>query len=185
MSRKTGQKKWYRGVTRLDGARARSKFGAPIVEPEVFRKQIYCIEASTCDIVGTFGAPRSDSAPPFSARGIVPPLPPSFHPRSGIQHRCKSRQIFGGAKDFCLDSSQTCPKKLQKNVTSEKKLIHVIWVLFFSNRNTLGAIFCSYFQGVYSGFQGFCERFQRFCPDFTDFARILRDFVRIFTKSIP
>jgi len=48
----------------------RSKFGAPIFEPEVFRKQMYCIEESTCDIAGTFprplqsfGALRSDPAP--------------------------------------------------------------------------------------------------------------------------
>jgi len=32
-----------------------------MLEPEVFRKQIYCIEESTCDTVGFFGA-----------RGIVP-----------------------------------------------------------------------------------------------------------------
>jgi len=36
---------------------ARSKFGAPIFEPEVFRKQMYCIEESTCDLVGTFQRP--------------------------------------------------------------------------------------------------------------------------------
>jgi len=49
----------------------RSKFGAPMIESEVFRKQMYCIEESTCDIVGTFrrppqpfGAPRYDLAPP-------------------------------------------------------------------------------------------------------------------------
>jgi len=36
---------------------ARSKFGSPVFEPEVFRKQMYCIEESACDIVGTFGAP--------------------------------------------------------------------------------------------------------------------------------
>ena len=30
------------------------KFGAPVVESEFFRRQIYCIEESTCDIVGTF-----------------------------------------------------------------------------------------------------------------------------------
>jgi len=39
---------------RLDGPEARNKFGAPMFEPEVFRKQMYCIEESTCDIVGTF-----------------------------------------------------------------------------------------------------------------------------------
>ena len=50
----------------------RSKFGTPMFEFEVVRKQIYCVEESTCDIVGTFqdppqsfGAPRSDSAPPW------------------------------------------------------------------------------------------------------------------------
>ena len=36
--------------------------GALMVEPELFRKQIYCIEESTCDIVGTFRCPRHDSA---------------------------------------------------------------------------------------------------------------------------
>ena len=61
----------------------RSKFGAPIFESEVFRRQMYCIEEFTCDIVGTFRRPRSQSAPPqyfsppewFGARVITPPLP--------------------------------------------------------------------------------------------------------------
>ena len=43
---------------------ARSKFGAPMFEPEVFRKQMYCTEESTCDIVETFRRPRSDLATP-------------------------------------------------------------------------------------------------------------------------
>ena len=34
-----------------------SKFGALMFEPEVFRKQKYCIEESTCDIVGSFRYP--------------------------------------------------------------------------------------------------------------------------------
>jgi len=41
----------------------RSKFGAPMFEPEVFRKQMYCFKESTGDIAGTFGAANSDSAP--------------------------------------------------------------------------------------------------------------------------
>jgi len=47
---------------------ARSKFGAPMFEPELFRKQMYCTEESTCDS-GTFWCPpviwrpHSDSAP--------------------------------------------------------------------------------------------------------------------------
>jgi len=32
-------------------------------EPEVFRKQMYCIEESTCNIVGTIRRPHGDSAP--------------------------------------------------------------------------------------------------------------------------
>jgi len=32
----------------------KSKFGDPMFEPEVFRKQMYRFEESTCDIVGTF-----------------------------------------------------------------------------------------------------------------------------------
>ena len=65
---------------------ARSKFGAPKFEPEVFRKQMYCIEKSrpTCVIVGaywgppqSFGTPHSDLTRPywFGARGVVPPCP--------------------------------------------------------------------------------------------------------------
>jgi len=47
---------------------ARNKFGAPMFEPKVSRKQIYCIEESTCDIVGNFRSP-----------GHCAPLPPSLH----------------------------------------------------------------------------------------------------------
>jgi len=54
---------------------ARCKSGAPIFEPEVFRKQMYCIEESTCDIVGTFRGPHSDSAP-----GELCPLVPLVTP---------------------------------------------------------------------------------------------------------
>jgi len=49
---------------------ARSKFGAPTFETEVFRKHMFCIEQSTCDIVGAFRRhprvvwrSRSDSMP--------------------------------------------------------------------------------------------------------------------------
>ena len=34
--------------------RGKSTFGAPVFEPDVFRKQMRCIEENTCDIVGTF-----------------------------------------------------------------------------------------------------------------------------------
>jgi len=48
-------------------------------EPKVFRKQMYCIEESTCDIVGTFlrpaviRRPHSDLDP-----GNCAPLPPRY-----------------------------------------------------------------------------------------------------------
>jgi len=48
-------------------------------EPEVCRKQMYCIEESTCGIVGTYRRPlQSSGAPPqwFGVRGIMLPLPP-------------------------------------------------------------------------------------------------------------
>jgi len=66
----------YRGVTRLVGTGARDKIGDPVFEPEVNRKQMYCIEGSTCDIVGTFGRPHCELAPgklfPLSPLGYDP-----------------------------------------------------------------------------------------------------------------
>ena len=41
---------------------ARSKFGAPMFEPEVFRQQMYCIEV-LLTLLGLFVVPRSHSAP--------------------------------------------------------------------------------------------------------------------------
>jgi len=62
----------------------RNNFGVPMFEPEVFRKQMYCIEESAYDIVGTFRRPCSHSAPvtlfgaPIVIRrpGNFVPLPP-------------------------------------------------------------------------------------------------------------
>jgi len=49
-------------------------------EPEAFRKQMYCIEESTCEIVGTFWRPRSHSAP----GELRPPCPPRYAPDSAV-----------------------------------------------------------------------------------------------------
>jgi len=46
----------YRGVARLGGARCLKQVWRPVFEPELFRKQMYCIEESACDIFGRFGA---------------------------------------------------------------------------------------------------------------------------------
>ena len=50
----------------------RNKFGAPMLEPEAFRKQMYCIEESACDIV-TFWSPAV-----IRHQGNCAPLPPSL-----------------------------------------------------------------------------------------------------------
>jgi len=42
---------------------AKSKLGAPMFEPEVFQKQMCCIEKSTFGIVGTFRHPSVIDAP--------------------------------------------------------------------------------------------------------------------------
>jgi len=60
-----------RGVPRLDGARGKKDVWTPMLEPKVFRKQMYCNKESTCDIVGTFRRPPQW----FGAQGIVFPYP--------------------------------------------------------------------------------------------------------------
>jgi len=71
-----------RGVTRLDGARGKYKFDASMFEPEIFLKEIYCIEESTCDIVGIFRRPSSDSA---SGDGALL-VPPRYAPAHTSKH---------------------------------------------------------------------------------------------------
>ena len=41
----------------------RNKFGAPVLVPEILRKEIYCSEESTCDLLELFGALRSNLEP--------------------------------------------------------------------------------------------------------------------------
>jgi len=62
-----------RGLTRLDGAWGKTKFGPPMFEPEVFRKQMYCFAKSAYDIVVTFWPPVVIRRP-----GIVFPCPPRY-----------------------------------------------------------------------------------------------------------
>jgi len=74
-------------VIRLDGARARSKFSATMFEPEVFRKQMYCIEESTCNIVGTFPNPPAIIQRPhcLSEPGeLRSPCPPRYAPDGDV-----------------------------------------------------------------------------------------------------
>jgi len=65
----------HKGATRLDVPGERNKFGAPMFEPEVFRKQMCCVEESTGEIVGIFGAPPVNWRPIVIRRpgNCVPP----------------------------------------------------------------------------------------------------------------
>jgi len=54
--------------------RARNKFGDPMPEPKMFRKQMCCTEGSACDIVGTFRLLPSDSAPGTLCPFVAPLL---------------------------------------------------------------------------------------------------------------
>jgi len=77
---------------------ARSKLGTPVFEAELFTKQIYCTEGSTCDIFGTFRRPHSDSAP----GELYPPCPPRYALGSCfVTHNVWVIKI----KVFCLASS--------------------------------------------------------------------------------
>jgi len=84
---------------------ARSKFGAPMFEREVFRKQMYCIEESACGIVGTFwrshnhSAPQSDSVPVE----LRTPCPSRYAPADWtIYAACKKLQIYTLANNLPL-----------------------------------------------------------------------------------
>jgi len=59
---------------------ARSKFGSPMFEPEVFRKQMYCIEEFVT-LLGLFGAPAVIRRPHIdSAHGELCPSCPVVTP---------------------------------------------------------------------------------------------------------
>jgi len=59
---------------------ARSKFGAAVFEPEVFQKQMYCIEVLVT-FLGLFGTPQSFGALRVIWRpGNCGPCPPSLRP---------------------------------------------------------------------------------------------------------
>jgi len=61
---------------------AESKFDAPMLETEVFRKQMCCSEESTCDIARTFRHPPQSFGTPIVIRrpGNCAPFSPSLPP---------------------------------------------------------------------------------------------------------
>ena len=72
---------------------ARTKFGAPMFKPEVFRKQMYCIEVT---FLGLFNAPPcSDSAP----GALRPPCPPRYAAACIVQRLCCKLCVFAGREE--------------------------------------------------------------------------------------
>jgi len=88
------------------GPRARSKFGASMFEPEVFRKQMFSIEESTCDIVRIFRCPPQWFRAPIVIRrpgNRAPLVTPLYRPVARFQDLVE-HNIFLGGHDFCFYS---------------------------------------------------------------------------------
>jgi len=124
---------------------ARSKFGAPMFEPEVFRKQIYCCTKVLVTLFGLFGDPQSFGALIVIRRlGNCAPCPPSLRPwllraatrlnkswYTAVTRGKREPWALGGAKfsihpNFCATSRKNewenfagrwfCFKKLPENI---------------------------------------------------------------------
>jgi len=89
-------------------------------------------------------------------------------------HRCSSRQIFGGAKDFCR-ISPNLPKKFLGHILCEIFLMRLFvgWppkkALHVTSGARLGAIFFKLKHGgchICPDLYNFFPDFQRFCRDF-------------------
>ena len=90
---------------------ARTKFGAHIFEPEVFRKQCTALKNVRVTLLGRYGAPRNHSAPPqhFSDLRVIyrpgncAPIAPSLR-HCGLKHNaaCKKLQTYTLANNLPL-----------------------------------------------------------------------------------
>jgi len=92
---------------------ARSKFGAHMFEPEVFPKQMYwyCIEESTCDIVGTFlRSPQSFCALTMIRRpGNCSPFALLVTPLDTVEAESEANVAFtNGPEDVGCPRIQKC-----------------------------------------------------------------------------
>jgi len=83
-----------------------------------------------------------------------------FHVSS---HRCRSRQSFGGAKEFCPNS----PTLARKILDLQKKAVHVNSGAIVFKSKHIGRHFCPDFQGVLEDSQIFCSDLSGVCPVFT------------------
>jgi len=93
----------------------RSKSDDPMFEPEVFRKQMFCIEENTCDIVWDFSAPPAVVQDPHSDSlpgELCLPWPPSFRPCSPKKYKFANERKLrwgsrcgGGGRSNCENGS--------------------------------------------------------------------------------
>jgi len=106
-------------------------------EPEVFGKQIYCIEENTCDIVGAFGTPRSDSAVeelrfscPYS---LCPWLYETIwrHCSTPQMQQASHSRVPDCARCFCQTITKSC--KIANNID---KILPKFCNIFFIKRFT-------------------------------------------------
>jgi len=110
-------------------------------------------------------------------------------------YRYRSRQIFGGAKDFCPNFPNFSGNSLREcfvphgswtpsyGITSKKSspCDSTRWVPVFQNQTTLGAIFARVFKWFAEIFSYFANIFKNFAQIFTECARIFRNFRQIKT----
>jgi len=109
-------------------------------ETEIFRKQIYCIEKSTCNIFGSFRRPSSDSAP----MELFPPCTPRYTPERTLclwtifvsclakkQHLDES--VFGKNLTLCSLISRFL-SKVTKFATEKRYSIKIKTTWYFFHR---------------------------------------------------
>jgi len=109
-----------------------------------------------------------------------------------IGHRSNSRQMFGGAKDFCPNflkrarknfGPHLCEYFLVMTVFGIKKGFHVILHTFVTNffkPKHVGRHFCHIFREFAQIFRGF-PRLSQISADFSDFQEFCPDFHHIKT----
>jgi len=109
-----------------------------------------------------------------------------------LAYRCRSRQNFGGTKDFCSSfpklARNVFVRLLQTLSHKDHEYLFLVWLpkkvfIFFANggchflkTNKVGRHFLP-------GFQEFCPDFRGFYPDFHGFCPYYQGFVLIFDKS--
>jgi len=95
---------------------ARSKFGVPMFEPEVFRKQMYCTEVPVI-LLGLFGArgivPLAPVVPPVIIARSDSTKPWYTAPTRGIREPWASGGNFSICPNFCVSLRKTNRKVLQ------------------------------------------------------------------------